>query len=425
MKRSILFVLVALSLSPQVVALEGDATSGSAEIQSLAAGNEAFAFELYSVLRGGEGNIFLSPHSVSTALSMAWIGARGETETQMADALNLPEAEAFSDTAGAPAAIRREGVARAFAALKSGLESRSSEGSHEFAEADAFWGQEGHPFLDSFLALARDGFGSEVERLDFHSDAEGAMRAINAWTEHETGGKVPDLLSPGDLDPLVRAVLTNAVYFKGQWARRFDPAATREVAFHREPGCPEKDVAVPMMFQTADFRYAHLAEERASVVELPYAGGAVAMFVLLPDEDASGGLPALEEMLTPENVDGWLGLMTETRVAVRLPSFRMTWGTEDLVPALRELGMTEPFGDAADFSGMDGTTELYVSKVLHKAFVDVNEEGTEAAAATAVVTRLKAESPVAFTADRPFLFLIRDASTGSILFMGRVADPSA
>jgi serpin B len=412
-------LIVVLLLPACGIAEQGD------DVDAVARGNAAFALDLYRELRTESGNLFVSPLSVSAALATTWLGARGETDTQMADVLHLPEVGALEEGGEHREPMQRERVARAFGALRGTLAADGSADGHLLAEANALWGQEGYPFLEQFLALARDGFGSEVTRLDFASDTEGARRSINSWTERATNGKIEDLLRPGDLDPGVRIVLTNAVYFKGRWARQFDESATRDATFHREPGRPERDVTVPMMFQTAEFPYARLEEERALALELPYAGGRVSMLVILPDEDAPGGLAGLEERLSPARLDAWTSIMNETRVTVGLPSFSVTWGTTDLVPSLRNLGMVAPFGGSADFSGIDGTKEIYIAKVMHKAFVDVNEEGTEAAAATAVVGRLKASPPPVFRADRPFLFLIRDAGTGSVLFIGRIADPTA
>jgi serpin B len=229
--------------------------------------------------------------------------------------------------------------------------------------------------------------------------------------------KIKDLLLPGDIDNMTKMVLTNAIYFKGDWARTFDEKATRDGQFAVSA---EKKVAVPMMSRTAEFPCAQA--EGLQVLEMPYKGEELAMVVLLPDRKSS--LEALEAKLTAENLDGWLKPLRSQNVAVSLPKFKLEWRL-DLKETLQGMGMTDAFGPGkADFSAMDGTRELYISKVIHKAFVAVDEKGTEAAAATAVVMR-DWGLPPRFIIDRPFVFLIRDRKTGSILFLGRVVDPTA
>ncbi|MFH1502605.1 MAG: serpin family protein [Candidatus Eisenbacteria bacterium] len=432
-------LLVALSASScgSVDAEEGQA-SGETDARSpvagrgatddareLASANADFAFDLYGRLASRPGNIFLSPHSISTALGMTYAGARARTADQMASALRLPSLAVDASTAPQASDEYRALLAQAFGSLSSSVGSESSSGGHVLAEANALWGHEGHPFLDTFLSLNRDGFGAGLSRLDFEGDVEGARQTINAWVEEKTQGKIEDLIRRGDLDPLVRIVLTNAVYFKGRWAEQFDAGSTRDAAFHREPGNPDMDVTVPMMARKGEYGYARVEGQGIAVAELPYEGGGASMLVILPDEGAPGGLKALEERLDRGSLDEWVSQLGKREILLSLPRFDMTWGTENIIPELEALGMVDLFSDGADLSGIDGTQELYVSRVLHKAFVEVNEEGTEAAAATAVIGRLKASMPLEFRADRPFLFLIRDVETGSILFMGRVTDPTA
>jgi len=401
----------------------GVTADGTAYVDELASADAEFAFSLFEQLSTREGNLFFSPHSILTALSMTYVGARGRTETQMADALEMPALGTEGDEMFTPE--YRERLAAGFGALSDGLTSDASDETHVFAEANALWHQEDYSFLERFLALNRDGFGAGVEALDFHEDWEGARATINDWVEEKTLGKIEELIRPGDLDNLVRIVLTNAVYFKGLWATQFDPADTREAPFHVRPGDPSADVVAPMMSRSGEYAFARIEDPGLALLELPYRGGDASMLVLLPDEEMAGGLSALEGKLTPALLESWTSRMGEREVLVAIPRFEMTWGTENIIPDLEALGILDLFNDAADLSGMDGSHELYVSKVLHKAFVEVNEEGTEAAAATAVVGRLKASRPLMFRADRPFLFLIRDTGTGAVLFMGRVADPTA
>jgi len=402
------------------------ATSGSTEdsdgggadaTEGVANGGARFAFDLYGRLCKEEGNIFFSPWSISEALVMTYLGARGETEAEMAAVLHLP----VKDVAGADQ--QRELVARGFDALRASLAADRETTGYELRGANALWGQKGFSLLESFLGMTRKWFGASVESVDFRGDSEGARRAINAWAKLETDGYIEELVRPGDLDPLVRIVLTNAIYFKGSWQYGFDEADTRPETFHRRPGDPEGDVVVPMMHRKAKFRYAKIEHADATLLELPYQGARLAMLVLLPGEEAQA-LSGLENRLSADSLDAWIGRLREREVVVALPKFQMRWGTVDLKPYLVDLGMAYAFGADADFSGIDGARDLFISSVLHQAFVAVNEEGTEAAAATAVVGRLIASLPTLFRADRPFLFLIRDVETGAVLFMGRVSDPS-
>ncbi|MBD3349337.1 MAG: serpin family protein [Candidatus Eisenbacteria bacterium] len=395
--------------------------AGAESTDELASADAAFALSLYRRLGTREGNVFFSPHSIYTALAMTYVGARGETERQMAEALELP---ALGEDVARYTPEYRARLAGAFGALSRDLQSETSSDTHVFAEANALWYQTGYGFLDRFISLNREGFGARIEALDFARQTEAARGVINEWVEEETLGKIEELIRPGDLDELVRIVLTNAVYFRGLWAEEFDPEATREAPFHVVPGEPTEDVGVPMMSRKGDYAYAHVESPGLQILELPYAGEKASMLVVLPDEDLPGGVSTVEKSLTPQALEGWISRMGEREVTVSIPRFEITWGTEDIIPDLEAMGITDLFDEKCDLSGIDGTYELYVSKVLHKAFVEVNEEGTEAAAATAVVGRLKASMPLMFRADRPFLFLIRDTETGAILFMGRVTDPT-
>lgn len=240
--------------------------------------------------------------------------------------------------------------------------------------------------------------------------------------EAKTQDKIKDLIQSGNLDPLTRLVLVNAIYFKGNWASPFDPAHTAEGAF---VVAPDAEVRVPLMAKLQRIPYAEF--EEVQIAKLPYAGAGLSMLVVLPREKA--GLAALEARLTPDVLAAWRAGLAERDVRLVLPKFKLTWGAFELNGALKALGMLDAFSDTqADFSGMDGRPAwLYIGLVLHKAFVEVNEEGTEAAAATAVVMRARAmrpSPPVEFRADHPFLFLIQEETTGAILFLGRVADPS-
>ncbi len=370
------------------------------------AGNR-FALELYAQLRAREGNLFLSPYSIATALTMTYAGARGETAAQMARVLHLPAEEAQ--------------LHRAVAALKDEIEGAGAAEGCELSIANALWGQKGFDFLAGFLGLLQDSYGARLTELDFAGNAEGARRTINDWVEEQTSGKIKDIIAPGVLGPLTRLVLTNAIYFKGDWTEPFKEERTRDEPFWTSA---EDSADAPMMHQTKDFQYGESGECQALL--LPYAKGRLAMLVLLPKE--RDGLAKLEGGLKVEGVRQWLARLRKREVELSLPRFKLT-SQFALGDPLREMGMGDAFAlPPADFSGMDGRKDLFISAVIHKAFVDVNEEGTEAAAATAVTMVLGAavapEPPVVFRADHPFLFFIVERRSGSILFMGRLSDPA-
>ena len=377
-------------------------------LEPLVQGNTAFALDLYAQLRTQGGNLFLSPYSISSALAMTYAGARANTAAEMEKALHFTGGQA--------------GTHPAFRELQGRLADIEKQGHIQLAVANSLWPQQDYPFLLEYLDGVKAAYDSVVAPQDFKGDPEGARRTINQWVESKTRDKIRDLIAPGNLDPLTRMVLVNAIYFKGNWAAPFPPEQTAPADFHVAAGSV---VQVPLMSQTRRAFYGEF--DGCQVVQLPYAGGDLSMLVVLPREQ--DGLAALEAKLTPERLAEWRAGLGEREVRVFLPKFKMTWGAFGLTGPLKALGMADAFSDtAADFSGMDGRLHwLYIGAVLHKAFVEVNEEGTEAAAATAVVMRVRAMRPATppdFRADHPFLFLIQEEETGAILFMGRVADPS-
>ncbi len=361
-----------------------------------------FALDLYARLRGEEGNLFFSPHSISTALAMTYAGARGETARQMADVLSF-HAEG-------------ERLHLGFGELQRSLAAGKEEKGYELTVANALWGQKGYGFLKEFLELTGKHYGAGLREMDFRGAAEDARKTINSWVEEKTRDRIKDLIKPGVLNSMTRLVLTNAIYFKGDWARQFDEKATRDAPFWLTQ---EKKADVPMMFHRARFKYAEM--DSLQCLELPYVGEELSMVVLLPKERT--GLGKLEASLNRENLERWVGRMHRMKVSVHLPKFKLTRQFQ-LGGTLKAMGMTDAFSDRADFSGMNGKRDLFISAVIHKAFVEVNEEGTEAAAATAVVIQVTSIQPeTVFRADHPFIFLIRDTRSGAILFMGRVSDP--
>lgn len=392
------------------VVLGWAAWAGAAEpdLGTLVQGNTAFALELYAKLGAPGGNLFFSPYSISSALAMTYAGARGGTAAGMQQALHFN--------------LGPDGTHPAFAVLQARLADIERKGRIRLAIANSLWPQQDHPFLPEYLALVQAAYAAGITPLDYAGDTEGARQTINRWVEKRTQDKIKDLVPQGQLDAASRLVLVNAIYFKGSWAVPFKPAQTAPADFFV---AASSAVKAPLMSQMRRVPHGDFAD--CQVVKLLYAGGDLSMLVVLPKERA--GLPALEAHLTPERLAEWRAGLGEREVQLCLPKFKLTWGVYKLNDALKALGMTAAFDDTlADFSGMDGQAAwLYIGAVLHKAFVEVNEEGTEAAAATAVVMQPRAMRPpvpVEFRADHPFLFLIQEEQTGAVLFLGRVADPT-
>lgn len=371
------------------------------ELKTLVNGNNQFACDLYGRLRTESGNLFFSPGSISTALAMTYAGAKGNTAAQMAAALHFK--------------LPQDQLHPAFAALSERV-SAKKEGM-EVRIANRLWGQAGYPFLPEYLQLTKHDYGAELGQVDFVSRTEAARQTINTWVEQQTDEKIKDLIPQGALDEMTRLVLTNAIYFKGDWASPFDKKATKKAPFYLSA---DRSVEVPMMFENGLFRFAAVDGDR--ILALPYAGDDLSMWVLLPKE--IDGLAALEAKLTPETLQKWETALRRRSVDVYLPRFKAE-SSFSLSGVLQAMGMTTAFAPGqADFSGMTERKDLSISEVVHKAFVDVNEKGTEAAAATGVVIGITSvQATPEFRADHPFVFLIRDNHTGSILFMGRMENP--
>ncbi len=390
--------------------------AGKTDRAALAGGNSAFAFDLYRALRGREGNLFYSPHSVSLALAMTYAGSEGRTASQMADALRF--------------SLPRDRLHPAFNALDRELASRGEGLQEEDGEGfrlsivNAVWGQREHPFREPFLDVLAESYGAGVRQADFIAATEESRVAINDWVAESTEDRIRDLIPPGIIDPLTRMVLTNAIYFNASWAHPFGEADTRQRPFHLLDG---GSVEVPMMRTSEDFGYA--ARDGYQAVDLPYLGHELSMTVIVPDW---GRFREFEESLDSALVDLIMADLGSRYVTLDLPKFEFQ-SEFRLGETLKSMGMSDAFDSAAsDFSGMDGRSCLagdpeclYIREVVHRALVSVDEAGTEAAAATAVI--MQAESappdPVSVTVDRPFIFLIRDRETGAILFVGRMEEP--
>jgi serine protease inhibitor len=377
------------------------ATDGTTVVE----GNNVFAVALYGRLRNQSGNLFFSPESISTALAMAYAGARGGTASEMAKTLHFT--------------LPPEKLHPAMGALLSDLNA-AHEG-YQLSVANALWAQQGYTFLDDFLNLLKTNYGAGLNQVNFKGATEAARLTINQWVEQKTQDKIKDLLQPGALRSDTRLVLTNAIYFKGDWETQFDKAQTKDEDFHLSPA---QTTTAPLMHREGRFSY--FDGGTFQVLEIPYKSKELSMIVFLPKDP--GGVPALEQSLTDSNLQQWLGqLGSVSKVIVTMPKFKMTQQFE-LGSTLSAMGMPQAFSSSADFAGMTGHRDFAISEVIHKAYVDVNEEGTEAAAATAVTMRALAmpapqAPPPVFRADHPFVFMIRDDRSASILFMGRMADP--
>jgi serpin B len=376
----------------------------------LVEGNSAFAFELYQALKGKAGNLFYSPYSISLALAMTYAGASGETAQQMADTLQF--------------LLEQDKLHPAFNWLDAELAKRGEGAAGKDGEGfrlnivNAIWGQKDYEFLTDFLDVLAQNYGAGLRILDFITETEKSRVTINDWVSDQTEGRIEDLIPQGAIDELTRLVLTNAIYFNAAWEYPFDEKMTADGPFYLLNG---EQITVPMMRQTESFGYTE--GEGYQAVELPYDGGELSMVILLPE---AGKFETFEEGLQAQQVCDIISGLQLTEVTLTMPQFEFE-SEFSLKDTLADMGMPIAFSGGADFSGMTGNPELVISDVVHKAFVAVDEAGTEAAAATAVIMELTAvpKPPVEVTIDHPFIFLIRDIETGAILFVGRVLNPGA
>ncbi len=382
-------------------------------LSQLVDGNTMFALDLYQAISSeADGNLMLSPYSVSLALAMTYAGARGDTEQQMQDTLHF--------------LLPQEDLHPAFNALDLDLTGREynapkeQEGQHfQMNIANAIWGQEGYSFLPDFLDVIARNYGAGLRLLDFAQEPEKSRITINDWVSDETEERIQDLIPQGLITPDTCLVLTNAIYFNASWLHPFEESATRDDAFFLLDG---GQVTVPMMSQQESLGYTR--GETYQAVELPYLGEDMAMLVMLPDEgrfeDFEGALDAAAFTSIRDSIQS-------ATVDLTMPRFKYEYDL-DLAKELAEMGMPAAFGGGADFSGISGSRDLFISNVIHKTFVQVDESGTEAAAATAVIMRKSAAivegGPVEVRVDRPFIFAIYDKRTGTTLFIGRVLNPA-
>lgn len=363
----------------------------------------AFALDIFGKLRNRDGNLFYSPYSIYIVLKMTYSGARGKTASEMRDVLYLKDGGDEKD-----------------------FDFRDSH----FNIANAIWVQKNFRIQKKFSESLRKNYDAKLNTVDFIRSTEKARKIINKWVERKTNKKIVDLIPPGGVTTLSRLVLTNAIYFYGNWANRFDKKQTEKAYFTLQN---DKKIKIDMMYQKNDFKYYQVENPppggkfgggpSAQIIELPYVGGNLSMVVILPEY---GGLIELEESFTLKNLNEWMSKLRNRKVEVYLPKFKME-SKFLLSSILKSLGMVDAFlPSESDFSGITKEKDLFISEAFHKAFVDVDEKGTEAAAATGVIMGITSIPPsfVVFRADRPFLFLIRESSRGVILFLGRLTNPA-
>jgi serpin B len=368
-------------------------------------GNNLLALDLYAKYKTEKGNIFFSPFSISSALAMTYEGARGRTAEEMKDVLHLPEDINV---------LREE-----YYALYQGINAKDKK--YELSTANALWAQKDYRFLQEYFSLVEKNYAGKVTNLDFATDTENSRQTINKWVEDQTKEKIKNLIPAGYILPSTVLVLTNAVYFKGEWVRKFDAKKTIDMDYMTGTGTTVKSRA--MVSTGKESRFNYMEDDAMQVLEMPYSGDDLSMLVLLPKGD---DLEKMEQLLSAETLAKIRNGLKNEQVNTYFPKFQFETKYY-MEKDLQEMGMKDAFSGNADFSGMTGVKDLFISHVIHQAYVEVNEEGTQAAAATAVIMdKLAApqEQIHTFKADHPFVFIIQQKSSGNILFMGRVSDPT-
>jgi len=397
------------SIAQSNVQRETKPSTSTDDISKLVNGNNAFALDLYQSLRSKDGNLIYSPYSISLALAMTYAGARGETESQMASALHfdLPQAQLHPAFNALDLALAQHGQAQ------------SKDQPLQLNIANAVWAEKTYPFLQNYLDLIALNYGAGIRLADFVNQYEPARNEINNWVSDQTNKKINNLLAPGTLNPDTRMVLVNAIYFKADWENQFDPNNTSDSLFHLLDG----STSHVKMMNDEHLTIPYTKGDGYQAIELAYVGDTAAMDVIVPDE---GNFKQFESALNAQKLNEILGNMQPASVALGLPKFTFTQDFS-VSSTLKTLGMSDAFDpNKADFSGMTGNHDLFISDVIHKAFVAVDEKGTEAAAATAVMMQATSimMTDVNLTIDRPFIFIIRDTTSGQILFVGRVLNPA-
>lgn len=410
MRKLLILILSGVILINLVACIKSSSLTDASktDLQILSNDNNTFALELYQTLKEeNTGNIFYSPYSISSALAMTYAGARGETEKQMADTMHFTLSQdmlhpSFHD------------LSLELASRGNGMASQDKKG-FILRNVNALWGQKGYEFQPAFLDVLDKNYGAGMRTLDFARETEKSRITINDWVSEQTENRIDGLI--GTLSPSTRLILTNAIYFKADWLNQFSKTSTSDGEFNL---LVNGKVIVPMMRQTENFDYTDGTGYQA--IELPYQGAELSMVILLPKP---GRFESFENSLNYSQLQKIINNLKGREVTLTMPKFGYTSDFQ-LSPVLAQMGMPTAFSGSADFSGITPKNELWIDEVIHKAFVAVDENGTEAAAATAIIMCGAAPNqpkPVEFTMDRPFIFLIRDIETNTILFMGRVLNP--
>ena len=410
-------VLFIFPYQPDKPPVADDTGSTQQGIQEVVDANNQFAFDFYSELdKSEQGNVFYSPYSIFAALAMTYEGAKGQTADEMKSVFHFPESSTLRPN---------------FAAIYNNINKKDKE--YKLSTGNALWVQQDYVFLEDYLISVEDFYGGKAANLDFVKETEKSRQTINSFIEEQTNDKIKDLIPQGVLSPMTRLVLTNAIYFKGTWEWEFDKSDTRDQDFKITPTNIVKTQMMHMDPDKARFNYSET--ENMQILELPYKGEKISMLILLPKQGEEYDFETskiitfdytLEDIeLSAEKLNEYKSQMQETKLdAIYLPKFEFDtkYFMKDTLSAM---GMPTAFGDAADFSGMTGNLDLFISQVIHQAYVKVDEKGTEAAAATAVVMRETAAMPRdIFRADHPFIFIIQEKETGNILFIGRMSNPA-
>ena len=409
-----LFIFPYNPIEPPEVNSSGSTQQG---IQEVVNANNEFAFDLYSEIDKEDENIFYSPYSISAALAMTYEGAKDQTAEEMKSVFHFPENNILRPN---------------FAAIYTELNKKDKN--YELKTGNALWAQYNYEFLEDYMNRVEEYYGGKATNLDFVTKTEESRQTINSFIEQQTNDKIKDLIPPGVLGSLTRLVLTNAIYFKGTWEWEFDKSDTREQDFKTDMGNTIKAEMMHMDPDKARFNYADL--DKLQILELPYKGGDISMLILLPKQGEDYNYETGEIInynymlkdieLTNEKLNEYKNQIQETKLdSISIPKFEFDT-KYSMNNNLINMGMPTAFNEnAADFSGMNGVRNLFISAVIHQAYVKVDEKGTEAAAATAVVMTMSSAMPGnVFKADHPFIFIIQQKETGNILFLGKVVDPT-
>jgi len=381
----------------------GPAFVATADVKTVAADNNGFALDLYQKLKAQSGNLIFSPYSISSGAAMTYAGARTQTEAELAQALHfsLPQGKLHA----------------AFGDLTARMDKLQRWNRITLTAANSLWCQQDYPFTTAFLDLVAQRYHAEAQPVDFRN-GQSVRSTVNSWIKRKTKAKISEVIPSGQLTPDTRLLLCSAIYFKGKWETPFDESNTKSAPFYL---ASQNYVSVPTMMRRKG-KFRAIQADGVSLLELPYVGEDLSMIILLPD--AVDGLASLEQELTTEHLSQWLDQLFQSskrELAVSLPRFKASQRF-DLKQQLMALGASRLFGSEADLSGMNGKTDLFISDALHLAFIEVNESGTEAAAVTLFQAKSKGMT-ASFRANHPFIYLIRENQTGSILFLGRTVDP--